>query len=549
MCSLRMCGCESDARMTNDKRRLPSESRRTTSERGAERAAPPRFGRRRGMILFIVVIVIAMLSLSGFSFVSLLSTENRAVHIRGDELQLEQVLGSGIAMVKGFVAMSPELRRETGGGFDNVDMFHAVLVVDDPVRGRRARFSVVSPRIEDETIRGIRFGVENESARLNLASVLEWESRQPGAGRNALMQLPGMTESLADAILDWIDPDSTPRQSGAENEYYADQNVPYGPRNAIPTSIEELLLVRGVTRDLLYGSDLNEDYQVDADEVPTGADRASGVGTGVALPWAALLTVHSAERNLTPEGQPRINLNDPDLVYLDALLSRVFDRPTAEFVVAYRQFGPDLARPGSASGTPAPINPTALPPRFAFSSVLDLIDAQVRVPSVARGLSTPLASPYTSNLIAMRRYLPQLLEYVTTVASPVIRGRINVNLAPRAVLAGVPGLDDALITKILASRDPQEDQQDASHRYPTWLLTDGIVTLPVMRDLLPYLTAGGDVYRAQVAAFFDAPGPSARAEVVIDATGSVPREVYWKDMRALGLGHSRELIGNTSVSP
>lgn len=531
--------------MSRDVNPMTNKTRRMRPVGRAARVAV----RRGGMILFIVVIVVVMLSLSGFSFVSLLSTENRAVHIRGNELQLEQVLGSGVALVKGFVALPADQRREIGGSFDNVDMFHALLVVDDPVRARRARFSVVSPRIEDETIRGIRFGVENESARLNLATVLDWELRQPGAGRNALMQLLGMTEAIADAILDWMDADSTPRQSGAENDYYADQNVPYGPRNAVPSSIEELLLIRGVTRDLLFGSDLDEDYQIDNDEVQTGADRVNSMGMSASLPWAAMLTVHSAERNLTPEGAPRIYLNDPDLPALYTLLAKVFDRATAEFVMAYRQFGPDRAPPGTAAGTPARIDPTAFPPRFLIYSMLDLIDARVRVPALARGFTASLASPYTSNPVAMRRSLPQMLDYMTVVASPVIRGRINVNLAPRAILACVPGLDDALIAKILTGRDPQEDQQDASHRYPTWLLTDGLVSLPAMRALLPYLTAAGDVYRAQVVAFFDAPGPSARAEVVIDATGSVPREVYWKDMRALGLGHSRELIGSTSLGP
>jgi hypothetical protein len=501
------------------------------------------------MILFIVVIVVVMLSLSGFSFVSLLSTENRAVHIRGSELQLEQVLGSGIALVKGFVAMPLDQRRELGGGFDNVELFHAVLVVDDPIRSQRARFSVMSPRVEDENMRGIRFGVDNESARLNLATVLEWEMRRPGTGRNALMQLPGMTESVADAILDWMDPDSTSRQSGAESDYYADQNVPYGPRNAVPSSIEELLLVRGVTREMLFGSDRNEDYQIDVDEVQTGVERADGVGSSAPLPWAAMLTVLSAERNLTPEGQPRINLNAPDLASLYTLLARTFDRPTAEFVVAYRQFGPASGSAASPSNAPARVDPTTFPPRFLFSSVLDLIDARVQVSSRVPGYAAILASPYTSSPVAMRRYLPQLLDYMTVVSAPVIRGRINVNLAPRAVLACVPGMDDGLIGKIVTGRDPQEDQQDISHRYPTWLLTDGLVTLPVMRALLPYLTAGGDVYRAQVAAFFDTPGPSARAEVVIDATGPVPREVYWKDLRPLGLGHSREVIGTVSETP
>ena len=62
-----------------------------------------------------------------------------------------------------------------------------------------------------------------------------------GAARKLLMTLPGMTESIADAILDWIDPDDDTRDLGAEREYYASLPHPYAPRNGPLGSIEELL--------------------------------------------------------------------------------------------------------------------------------------------------------------------------------------------------------------------------------------------------------------------------------------------------------------------
>ena len=43
-----------------------------------------------------------------------------------------------------------------------------------------------------------------------------------------------MTEAIADAILDWIDPDDAPRPFGAEAEYYQGLGVPYVPRNGVP---------------------------------------------------------------------------------------------------------------------------------------------------------------------------------------------------------------------------------------------------------------------------------------------------------------------------
>ena len=41
----------------------------------------------------------------------------------------------------------------------------------------------------------------------------------------------------------------------------------------------------------------------------------------------------------------------------------------------------------------------------------------------------------------MRKYLPKLMDGVTSFDGAVIRGRVNVNLAPREVLRAIPGLD------------------------------------------------------------------------------------------------------------
>ena len=67
-----------------------------------------------------------------------------------------------------------------------------------------SRFTVVSPVFLDTKIEGIRYGLVDESTRLNLEAALAWENETPGAGRNALMKMPGMTATAADSILDWI---------------------------------------------------------------------------------------------------------------------------------------------------------------------------------------------------------------------------------------------------------------------------------------------------------------------------------------------------------
>ncbi len=60
-------------------------------------------------------------------------------------------------------------------------------------------------------------------------------------------------DELTDAILDWRDADSMKRLHGAEAEFYEHLPAPYRPKNGPFDSVDELLLVRGVTRELFYG--------------------------------------------------------------------------------------------------------------------------------------------------------------------------------------------------------------------------------------------------------------------------------------------------------
>jgi general secretion pathway protein K len=60
-------------------------------------------------------------------------------------------------------------------------------------------------------------------------------------------------DMVVDSILDWRDPDDFYRVNGAENDYYQSLKEPYYCKNGNLDSIEELLLVRGVTPDLFYG--------------------------------------------------------------------------------------------------------------------------------------------------------------------------------------------------------------------------------------------------------------------------------------------------------
>jgi len=60
-------------------------------------------------------------------------------------------------------------------------------------------------------------------------------------------------DTITDSILDWIDDNQDHRANGAEDDYYESLAQPYSCKDAPFDTVEELLQVRGVTPQLLYG--------------------------------------------------------------------------------------------------------------------------------------------------------------------------------------------------------------------------------------------------------------------------------------------------------
>ncbi len=144
---------------------------------------------------------------------------------------------------------------------------------------------------------------------------------------------------------------TSPRDHGAEADYYLGLDPPVRPRNAVPPSLDELLLVRGVTREKLFGLDLNANFRADDWEADLASSRDPRASQRHAqLPWSRCLTVYSGERDESFEGQPRILLNQSDLGALHRELAAVLEPSWANFIVAYRQYGPYS---GSEAGTDA----------------------------------------------------------------------------------------------------------------------------------------------------------------------------------------------------
>lgn len=92
--------------------------------------------------------------------------------------------------------------------------------------------------------------IENEAGKINLNEADEALLKLMMDGFDLEVQ---QKDIIVDSILDWRDENDLHRVNGAENEYYQSLDEPYECKNADFDTIEELLLVRGITPELFYG--------------------------------------------------------------------------------------------------------------------------------------------------------------------------------------------------------------------------------------------------------------------------------------------------------
>lgn len=96
------------------------------------------------------------------------------------------------------------------------------------------------------------YSVKDINGRLNLNII-------PRKTITKMLELSGMgagslRDIIADSILDWRDKDSLHRFNGAEDDYYLSLSSPYESKDDLFDTVEELLWVKGITKEILYGS-------------------------------------------------------------------------------------------------------------------------------------------------------------------------------------------------------------------------------------------------------------------------------------------------------
>lgn len=482
--------------------------------------------KRRGVALLFVLVVVATLSLAVYAF-SRSSLSQLAALQAQREIVVQRLLAeSAIAFSKAETGhrVSPlsatvpneTLFQRSPKGLHKLDLGD----------GRIGYFAVVKSLPKPDT--DLEFGTRNESAKLNLNSLPSIKrSREQVIAK--LMRTPGVNNAIAMGIANRL---------GIANPTSASTGTPSSASTAERPKriddLDDLLEITGVTSSLLYGEDLNRNGILDDNE-NDGAnslplDNADG---RLDLGWSGDWTVTGAESNIRPDGKPKINLNQTDLVGLYDELATEFGGDFARFIVAWKvaapifndaspisdeqalrdseierkntfeermrlQLGGDsplLPQPdGSQSGTSSSkVRAGILLSNQGrkINSHFDLVGCKVQIMIDAKDVV--IISPFASDPTSIQRWLPIWEEKTTLNEGPILEGRIDINQASLSTLQTIDGMTESLAASIIKIRE-NNDLTSKEFSTVAWLLSRGVLTTAQLRQMGAEVTTSGSVF-------------------------------------------------------
>lgn len=408
--------------------RIPHENGATCAGRRPGRH------RKRGAVLVGLLWCLVLLSVLVVGILHSARTDFMVARNHADRVQARYLAMAGIERAKALLYKDARERSRSGQSH-NGSLFNAPQHFRDVAYGR-GNYRVMRTGRQDEG-GGVIFGVSDEESRLNLNT----------AEAADLGKLEGMTPDLPPAILDWRDGDNEVTPGGAEGDYYLAVRPPGRPRNAPFLSVRELLQVRGMPRDMLFGGgtgDVGLPEMDDSGEGGGDGEAAAGPPSPTLAPggWAAALTVHSGVRNLSATGQERVNVQTADEAALTGV--RGITSEIAKAIIAHRG-------------------------QNRFSSLADLLDVVAAPPQGQPQQGSPGVPPGTvpfrdgagprggggnpnGRKVIDQNLLIEIADQLTVEESSTLEGVVNVNTAGLEVLACLPGVTRELAQSIINYR-------------------------------------------------------------------------------------------------
>jgi general secretion pathway protein K len=305
---------------------------------------------RRGIALVIVMLTIIVLSVIVGSLALSMSTEIRLARNTDYDAQMEWMGRSGVELA--CYALANKCSEQKN--IDALDQFWA------------GGTSPCSNDVQNIPLKNVPLGMGHISVTITDME-RKWDINlvgNPRAPQKEILQKAlaevGVTDAeqastIIDSILDWMNPNQSAGFSGAKSDYYMHLNPPYYCKNGPIDDISELLLIKGITPEIYWGSNSTNH--------PVSAFQQHG-GGAFSQPTARL-GFHSSDEPQYPVGLVelftalggKLNVNTASLKTLQLIPG--IDEPTAERIIEQRA-GPDgqdgtdddvpMQNPGEISG-------------------------------------------------------------------------------------------------------------------------------------------------------------------------------------------------------
>ncbi len=527
---------------------------------------------RRGLILVVVLVMVALLSLLAASYTFMVRAHVETLKAQAEQFKARMAADAGL---QNAIVILRDNSGDLDQWYDSEELHRGFLVYGgenetegteafrersddqrtyDPQAEPSLRVNLVAPNFDDP--RDVRYGITDECARLDLnvatdAQFLRLFEEVIPQDTDIEVDIPALVASL----IGW-------RTPGFTEEAYGLLDPPYRNRGAPFSTVEELLLVKGFTGWVVFGEDYNqngllEPNEDDGDESFPPDDGNGQLFRGV----AAYLTVWAQDPNTTGDNRPRINLNMEDLDKLrEDLEEDEIDGDIINYVMSVRGGGiafssvmnlleapptPEDEQSSPEDGSPAPTTQgsrgasTSQPDNENDAGSQSGLTDQNGSNSGSENTGSAAAIVY-QNLTAESppgtvEQLPLLLDRLTADPSPMRPGRINVSTASRAVLATLEVLTDAELDALMEARKELQNEQKNS---PAWLLSENVLSEWKFRQILDKVTTKSSVYRVEAVGYADHFGSVARILTVIQMRGPIPQVIYYRDLGKLGTAYT-----------
>ena len=528
---------------------------------------PFRPSRHRAALLVVVLWTVAILTIMLGNLAFLTRTHLRLASNYSETSRLHNIAAAGIERAKAELLADQEPLDSLTETWANDETAFANYEIGG------GTFSLLCPNPDIEGDPYL-YGLEDEAGKLNLHT----------ATREMLEALEGMNENRVDALLDWQDSDSNPTGSnGAENDYYSSLPKPYPCKNAPLTSLDELLLVRGFTPEVFYGSNggllptatvsdsTNNRSNLPAVNTPAAKAGNNSGSTNLpeqeALPPQGLqrwVTIYSSEPNTSQDGKPRVNIANADENQLTSGISGL-KQDEAQAIVAYRKqkpfknlgdlllvpatlpqsaSSPDAGNKGQNGGKNPPPPPenagkpgkdTPPPPENAGKPGKNTPpppDGGGKQDSGKQprpgNRNTPDSAPADGSSGARKfsaQRLGEIIDYCTITDKKVIEGRININTAPVEVLAALPGMDKNRAQAIVDRRE--ETSQPFANIAELLDLPE--ISQETFIALSNLLTVRSHQFRAQSEARIEGVKATRTVIAILERNNGTVRPIYWHE--------------------